>query len=68
MKNDKGIHSDSERPQDRIDATYNKENHPIIEKTQNAYVMPLDMQRDVDIIDTFRFYEDTTKVTKKRDV
>ncbi|QZY55747.1 hypothetical protein [Crassaminicella profunda] len=65
MKDEKGIHSDSERPQDQIDSTYNKEDYPIIEKTQNAYVMPLDMQRDIDVIDSSRFYEKPIENTKE---
>ncbi|MTI54437.1 hypothetical protein [Geosporobacter ferrireducens] len=50
--------------QNMIDATYNSKDYPIMEKTQNAYLMPEGMQRDVDYIDTFRFYEDTTEYTE----
>ncbi|MCT4619275.1 MAG: hypothetical protein N4A62_07780 [Marinisporobacter sp.] len=64
MKNVKGIHSDLERPQDKIDATYNKNNNPIIEKTENAYVMPLDSKRDVDMIDPSRFSEELKEIKK----
>lgn len=51
--------------QNMIDATYNGKDFPIVEKTQNAYLMPENMQRDVDYIDSFRFYEDTTEETEK---
>jgi hypothetical protein len=51
--------------QNMIDATYNNKDFPIMEKTQNAYVMPMSMQRDVDYIDSARFYEDTTEETEK---
>lgn len=51
--------------QDLIDSTYNSKDYPIMEKTQNAYLMPDNMQRDVDLIDTFRFYSDTTEETEK---
>ena len=51
--------------QNLIDSTYNSMQYPIIEKTQNAYLMPDNMQRDVDCIDTFRFYEDTNEFTEE---
>ena len=51
--------------QNLIDSTYNSKDFPIIEKTQNAYLMPENMQRDVDYIDSFRFYEDTTDYTEE---
>ncbi|QEK12996.1 hypothetical protein FQB35_12065 [Crassaminicella thermophila] len=66
MTNKKGTNFNSDKAQDMIDSTYNSHDYPIIEKTQNAYVMPLNMQRDVDAIDSLRFYEDTTETTKKR--
>ena len=50
--------------QNLIDSTYNSKDYPIIEKTQNAYLMPEQMQRDVDYIDSLRFYEDTTEFTE----
>ncbi|MCT4604734.1 MAG: hypothetical protein N4A64_01310 [Marinisporobacter sp.] len=67
MKNVKGIHSNLERPQDKIDTTYNKKKNPVIEKTQNAYVMPLDSQRDVDMIDSSRFYEGLINYPKNKE-
>jgi len=48
-----------------IDGTYNSKDWPIIEKTQNAYVMPLDVQRDVDMIDSSRFYTETNEETQE---
>jgi len=48
-----------------IDKSYNAKDFPIIEKTQNAYVMPLDAQRDVDMIDSARFYTETNESTEK---
>ncbi|TCO74827.1 hypothetical protein [Marinisporobacter balticus] len=59
MKNKNGTNFSANDAENMIDATYNKDDYPIIEKTQNAYVMPLDMQRDVDEIDPSKFYEDT---------
>lgn len=51
--------------QNLIDSTYNSKDFPMMEKRQNAYVMPDRMQRDVDCIDSLRFYEDTTEFTEK---
>lgn len=65
MKKKKNKLCDSNEIQNMIDGTYNSKDYPIIEKTQNAYLMPVSMQRDVDSIDTFRFYEDTTEDTEK---
>ncbi len=48
-------------PQDMIDETYNARDYKILEKdleAMNAYVMPLDMVKDVDYIDSRKFYED----------
>ncbi|RKD23682.1 hypothetical protein SAMN02745883_01843 [Caminicella sporogenes DSM 14501] len=47
-----------------IDKTYNSSNYPIIEKTQNAYVMPLSMKRDVDAIDSTKFYSEINNNSK----
>lgn len=44
-------------PQDIIDNTYNARDYEIINKDMNAYVMPLDMMRDVDAFDSRRFFE-----------
>ncbi|WZL73963.1 hypothetical protein QBE52_04265 [Clostridiaceae bacterium 35-E11] len=65
MEKKKNKLCDSNEIQNKIDATYNSRDYPIIEKTQNAYLMPVSMKRDVDYIDTFRFYEDTTEDTEK---
>jgi len=64
MEEKKGLHCGANEAQNLIDSTYNTKDYPIIEKTQNAYLMPESMQRDVDYIDTFRFYEDTTEYTE----
>ncbi len=64
MEEKKGLRCGANEAQNLIDATYNSKDYPIIEKTQNAYLMPENMQRDVDYIDTFRFYEDTTEYTE----
>ena len=64
MEEKKGLRCGANESQNLIDATYNSKDYPIIEKTQNAYLMPENMQRDVDYIDTFRFYEDTTEYTE----
>ncbi|WP_041718925.1 hypothetical protein [Alkaliphilus oremlandii] len=45
-------------PIDLINETYDAEKFPIIEKTMNALVMPLDMIQDVDSLAYRRFYED----------
>ena len=48
-------------PQDMIDDTYNSRDYDIIEKdleSMNSYVMPLDMVKDVDYIDSRKFYEE----------
>jgi len=50
--------SSNRNPQDIIDDTYNKRDYPILEKKMNSYVMPLDMVRDVDAIDSQHFYPD----------
>ncbi|MFZ5966055.1 MAG: hypothetical protein ACOYVK_02600 [Bacillota bacterium] len=47
--------------QNMIDATYNGMDYPIINKSQNSYLMPENMKRDVDYIDSFRFYENTAE-------
>jgi|GEM_PF-5867711 len=47
--------------QDIIDDTYNSRDYKILEKDledMNAYVMPLDMVKDVDYIDTRKFYDE----------
>lgn len=51
--------------QNLIDSTYNEMHYPIVEKTQNAYLMPESMVRDVDYIDTIRFYEDKNEIGGK---
>ncbi|MEW9121736.1 MAG: hypothetical protein AB2421_03410 [Thermotaleaceae bacterium] len=45
--------------QDLIDTTYNFRDYEILEKDENAYLMPESMQRDVDYIDSTRFYENS---------
>ncbi|AKL93895.1 hypothetical protein CACET_c03790 [Clostridium aceticum] len=45
-------------PQDIIDDTYNARDFEIENKDMNAYVMPLDMVRDVDAFDAKYFYEE----------
>ena len=45
-------------PQDIIDDTYNTRDYKILEKDMNSYVMPLDMVKDVDYIDSRKFYEE----------
>lgn len=42
--------------QDIIDDSYNSRDYNIIEKGMNSYVMPLDMVRDQDAIDSEHFY------------
>lgn len=58
----------SRNPQDIIDSTFNKRDFDIPEKTINAYVMPLDMVRDRDALDSKRFYQDDwdKEIKKKR--
>jgi len=62
---EKSLHFGANEAQELIDSSYNSKDFPIIEKTQNAYLMPESMQRDVDLIDTFRFYEDTNEYNEK---
>ncbi|SHJ67716.1 hypothetical protein SAMN02745975_02612 [Geosporobacter subterraneus DSM 17957] len=64
MEENKRLNFGANEAQNLIDSTYNTKDYPIIEKTQNAYLMPESMQRDVDCINTFRFYEDTTEYTE----
>ncbi len=45
-------------PKDLINETYNADEFPVVEKTMNALVMPLDMVQDVDALAYNRFYED----------
>jgi len=42
--------------------TYNSRKHPIIENQTNAAFFPWSMLRDVDAIDSARFYEGTDAV------
>lgn len=42
--------------------TYNSRKHPIIENQTNATFFPWSMLRDVDAIDTAKFYEGTDAV------
>lgn len=64
MEENKRLNFGANEAQNLIDSTYNTKDYPMIEKTQNAYLMPDSMQRDVDYIDTCRFYEDTTEYTE----
>lgn len=45
--------------------TYNSHKFPIIENQTNATFFPWSMLRDVDAIDTARFYEGTDAVKKE---
>lgn len=45
-------------PKDLINETYNGENFKIIERTINPLVMPLDMVKDIDAIDSKHFYQE----------
>ena len=45
--------------------TYNSHKYPVIENQMNAVVFPWSMQRDVDTIDTMKFYEGTDAVNMK---
>ncbi|SHH83519.1 hypothetical protein SAMN02745135_02334 [Caloranaerobacter azorensis DSM 13643] len=51
--------------QDIILSTYNAKKFPIIEKETNAFVFPWNMQRDVDAIDTMKFYSGTNPITEE---
>lgn len=44
--------------QDIIDSTYNSRDAEILEKSMNAYVMPLDMVKGVDVLSSDVFYEE----------
>lgn len=60
-------HYGSPRPTNGFDIileTYNSHKYPIIENQMNAVVFPQDMQRDVDAIDSMRFYGDIIKELK----
>ncbi|AOY75770.1 hypothetical protein [Clostridium formicaceticum] len=52
-------------PQDMIDDTYNARDFEIENKDMNAYVMPLDMVRDVDFFDPKYFYEEQWETIMK---
>ncbi len=62
--NDREYNS-AEEAMNLIDRTYNSKDFPIIEKTQNAYLMPWSPQRDVDMIDSARFYTETNDKTQE---
>lgn len=53
MKNNKSI---GKNGYNYILDTYNKNNFPILENKINATVFPWNMKRDVDYIDTMKFY------------
>lgn len=53
---------------DIIYETYNSHKYPVINNPMNAVVFPWNMQRDVDAIDSMRFYEDTTPNTEERGI
>ncbi len=55
----------AEEAMNLIDKSYNSNDFPIVEKTQNAYLMPWSPQRDVDMIDSARFYAETTEETQE---
>ncbi|OPJ55954.1 hypothetical protein [Alkalithermobacter paradoxus] len=47
----------AKNPNDSIQATYNAEKYKVIERPLTGLVMPLDMKRDFDCIDSVRFSE-----------
>ena len=53
---------------DIIYDTYNSHKYPVINNQMNAVVFPWNMQRDVDAIDSMRFYEETTPTTEERGI
>lgn len=53
---------------DIIFDTYNSHKYPVIKNQLNAVVFPWNMQRDVDAIDSMRFYTETTATTEKRGI
>ncbi|RKD29034.1 hypothetical protein [Thermohalobacter berrensis] len=57
-----------ENGQDPIVSTYNREKYPIIERETNAFFFPWSMQRDVDAIDSMRFYTEVTAHTEQRGI
>lgn len=66
MKNKKETTFGAVDAENMIDATYNKNDYPIIEKTQNAYVMPLDMVKGEDEIDPLIETTSTNNKSKKQ--
>lgn len=65
-KNNKAVHPKSGL--DIILASYNAHKYPVINNQINAVVFPWSMQRDVDAIDSMRFYEETNWVTEERGI
>ncbi|MTI46716.1 hypothetical protein [Sporosalibacterium faouarense] len=53
---------------DMIFETYNSHKYPVINNQINAFVFPWNMQRDVDAIDSMRFYTETTENTVERGI
>jgi len=45
-------------PKDLLNETYNGDKFELVDKTANAWVMPLDMVQDVDALAYNRFYEE----------
>lgn len=45
-------------PKDLINETYNADAFKVIEKTINPLVMPLDMVKDIDALDSKHFYQE----------
>jgi len=68
MKKDKTEKSGSKNGYDMILETYNSHKYPVIENQINAVVFPEGIQRDVDAIDSMRFYTETNEITKERGI
>ena len=65
MYNNKQYKSIGRNGYDIILETYNADKFPIIENDINALVFPIEMKRDVEGIDTLKFYEGLDLSNKK---
>ncbi len=48
----------SKNPKEIIEDTYDAEKYKVVERPLTGFVMPLDMKRDFDCIDSLRFSQD----------
>lgn len=57
----------AKNPKEIIEDTYDAEKYKVIERPLTAFVMPLDMKRDFDCIDSLRFSENEPLIKDDED-